>query len=90
MDPLAQVEIDQHSASSGADFLRVVDPRVPAAQSPRPPQVAVIRSLIGPGPPGRLNGMSFAEVRIELGGAALGADDGVLHQALIDEGLEVE
>ncbi len=89
MDPLALAEIGQHGASSKADLVRVRDPRVPAAASPRPPEVGVIRALIGPGPPGRLNGMTFAEVRVELGGAALGANDGLIHQALLDEGLEV-
>jgi len=34
--------------------------------------------------------MTFDEVRVELGGTALTATDGTLHQALLDEGLEVE
>ncbi len=70
---------------------RVRDPRVPEAResNPRPPEVGLIRALITPGPPGRLEGMTFEEVRVELGGAALNAEDGHLHQALLDEGLEV-
>ncbi len=70
--------------------MRVRDPRVPPFENPRPPEVQLIRDLIGPGPPGRLEHMTFAEVRVALGGAALGADDGVLMQALLDEGLEVQ
>ncbi len=57
--------------------------------NPRPAEVGQIRALILPGPPGRLEGMTFDEVRVELGGAALNAEDGHLHQALLDEGLEV-
>ena len=71
--------------------MRVRDPRVPhyPADNPRPPEVAAIRSLILPGPPGRLEGLTFDEVRAALGGAALTATDGTLEQALLDEGLEV-
>jgi len=69
--------------------VRVRDPRVPKFENPRPPEVAVIRALILPGPPGRLEHMTFDEVRAELGGAATSADDGLLMQALLDEGLEV-
>ena len=70
--------------------MRVRDPRVPRPAAPRPPEVAAIRALILPGPPGKLDGMTFDEVRADLGGAALGSEDGHLHQALLDEGLEVE
>jgi len=71
--------------------VRVVrDSRVARAENPRPAEVAAVRSLIVPGPPGRLEGMSFDEVRAELGGPALTATDGIIHQALLDEGLEVE
>jgi len=69
--------------------VRVRDPRVPPAQSPAPPEVAAIRALILPGPPGRLEGLTFDEVRAALGGAALNSEDSHLHQALVDEGLEV-
>jgi len=58
--------------------------------NPRPPEVAAIRALITPGPPGRLDGMTFDEVRAALGGAALNSEDGHLEQALLDEGLEVQ
>lgn len=68
--------------------MRVRDPRVPSTPSPRPPEVARIRALLAPGPPGLLDGKTFDEVRALIGEPLL--DDGTLHQALLDEGLEVE
>ncbi len=67
----------------------VRDTRVPRPQTPRPPEVGVVRALIPP-QPGVLDGMTYEQVRIRLGGAALGASDGTLEQALLDDGLEVE
>ncbi len=66
--------------------MRVRDPRVPRPEARRPPEVAVVRALIPP-QPGTLEGMDFDEVRTALGTTE---PDGTIHQALVDEGLEVE
>ena len=66
--------------------MRVRDPRVPRPSSPRPPEVATVRALIPP-QPGVLDGMTFDEVRSRLGTSE---PDGVIMQALMDDGLEWE
>lgn len=67
--------------------MRARDPRVERPESPRPPAVARIRAALV-GPPGTWDGLTFQELRRDLGEP--GATDGELHQALIDEGYEVE
>lgn len=65
---------------------KVRDPRIePIVQ--RTPELRRIRALLG-GEPGRLDGKTFDQVREAIGEPAV--PDGTLHQALLDEGLEVE
>lgn len=68
--------------------MRVRDPRVPRPPPATTPEVDRIRALIAPGPPGLLDGKTFAELRVFLNEPNV--PDGTLHQALLDEGLEVE
>lgn len=68
--------------------MRVRDPRLPPPRID-PPTLGPLRAkvLAAKNPPGALEGKSFGELRVLL--VEPTATDGLLMQALLDEGLEV-
>ncbi len=70
--------------------MRTRDPRIPRPRGPNPPELAAIAAKVNvaKNPPGALEGKTFDELRLIL--AEPNATDGLLHHALIDEGLELE